>query len=69
MRRVQLETEVMMPMLPHLDELSEKHRNLEQKIEEALSHPSMDPVVVSKLKREKLKLKDKISKLQVTAVQ
>ncbi len=58
-----------MPMLPHLDELSEKHRNLEQKIEEALSHPSMDPVVVSKLKREKLKLKDKISKLQVTAVQ
>jgi len=58
-----------MPMLPHVDELSEKHRSLELKIEEALSHPSMDPVVVSELKREKLKLKDKISKLQVPAIQ
>lgn len=56
-------------MAPHLDELSEKHRVLEQKIEEALSHPSIDPIVVSELKREKLKLKDEISKLQVTAIQ
>lgn len=58
-----------MPMAPHLDELSEKHRVLELKIEEALSHPSIDPIVVSELKREKLKLKDEISKLQVTAIQ
>lgn len=58
-----------MPTAPHLDELSEKHRALKQQIEEAISHPSTDPMVVSELKREKLKLKDEISKLQETAIQ
>ena len=58
-----------MPTAPLLTELSEKHRLLEEKIEEALSHPSVDSIFVSELKREKLKLKDAISKLQVTSVQ
>ena len=53
-----------MAVTAHLAELSERHRMLEQKLEEALTHPSVDTLELSQLKREKLKLKDAISKLK-----
>lgn len=53
-----------MSLSAHLAELSEKHRLLERKIEEALNHPSTDDVEISQMKREKLKLKDEITRLQ-----
>lgn len=53
-----------MTLTSHLTELSEKHRLLERKLEEALTHPSADSLEISSLKREKLKLKDEIARLK-----
>ncbi|MGF1650185.1 MAG: YdcH family protein [Hyphomicrobiaceae bacterium] len=47
----------------HLDELVSKHKKLELKIEKAMAQPSVDQIEVTKLKREKLRLKDQISRL------
>ncbi len=52
-----------MSAYPHLAELAEKHRLLEQKIEEELARPSFDSARVSSLKLEKLKLKDQIANM------
>lgn len=48
---------------PHLAELTEKHRMLEQKIEEELARPAVDSIKVNNLKLEKLRLKDEIARL------
>ena len=48
----------------HLTELNEKHRNLEQAIDAELSRPHADDLRVQELKREKLKLKDTIERMQ-----
>ncbi len=53
-----------MAVSAHLAELSERHRMLEKKIEEALMHPSVDTLEISQLKREKLKLKDQMARLK-----
>ena len=53
-----------MTLAAHLEELSEKHRMLERKIREELSRPGGDDSQISRWKREKLKLKDEIAKLQ-----
>jgi hypothetical protein len=53
-----------MTLASHLAELSEKHRSLERQIEEELSRPGADDLEISKLKKEKLKIKDEIAKLQ-----
>ncbi len=52
-----------MPLSGHLDELSSKHRVLERKLEQALSHPSTSNFELAQLKREKLKIKDEIRRL------
>ena len=52
-----------MPLSGHLDVLSNKHRVLERKLEQALSHPSVSDLELAKLKREKLKIKDEIRRL------
>ncbi len=54
-----------MSLAAHLAELSEKHRVLEQRIEEELARPSGDAVKISRLKHEKLKLKDEMEKLRL----
>ncbi len=48
----------------HLAELSEKHKLLERRLEEELARPAADDAKVRRLKHEKLKLKDAITKLQ-----
>ena len=48
----------------HLEELTEKHRALEKQLEEEMSRPQADSIQISKLKREKLKIKDEIARLQ-----
>lgn len=53
-----------MTLAAHLAELSEKHRNLERKIEEEMARPGADDIQITKLKREKLRIKDEIVKLQ-----
>lgn len=53
-----------MTLNAHLVELSEKHRSLELKIQEELSRPGGDDGKITRWKREKLRLKDEIAKLQ-----
>ncbi|MGI9371237.1 MAG: YdcH family protein [Hyphomicrobiales bacterium] len=53
-----------MTVQAHLSELTTKHQNLEEKIEEALHHPSVDDLEINDLKRQKLMIKDEIAKLK-----
>jgi hypothetical protein len=53
-----------MALSGHLHELSEKHRQLERRIEEEIARPGSDEVAIRRLKQQKLKLKDEIARLQ-----
>jgi hypothetical protein len=53
-----------MPLAGHLAELSEKHRNLELRIQEELARPGADDLQINRLKKEKLKIKDEMNRLQ-----
>lgn len=53
-----------MSLSTHLSELTEKHKLLERKIAESLARPSTDDLEIVRLKREKLKLKDRITELK-----
>ena len=48
----------------HVTELSDKHRALEKQIENEIARPSADDIEISKLKREKLRIKDEIERLK-----
>lgn len=50
----------------HLHELSEKHRQLERRIEEEMARPGSDDIEIRRMKQEKLKLKDEIKRLSAT---
>ena len=45
-------------------ELSEKHHKLKLAIEEEVQHPCLDNLHLTELKRQKLQVKDEISRLQ-----
>jgi hypothetical protein len=47
-------------------ELGNRHTNLEQEIEKELKHPAHDPLHISDLKKQKLKLKEEILTLRQT---
>lgn len=53
-----------MALSAHLHELTEKHRLLERRIEEEVARPGSDDLEIRRLKQEKLKLKDEISRLE-----
>jgi hypothetical protein len=53
-----------MTLAGHLAELSEKHRLLETRIQEELARPSADDIQISRLKKEKLRIKDEMAKLR-----
>jgi hypothetical protein len=55
-----------MTLAAHLAELSEKHRMLEMKIREEMAHPCADESRIIQWKREKLRLKDEMARLQRT---
>ncbi|MEO0882326.1 MAG: DUF465 domain-containing protein [Pseudomonadota bacterium] len=44
-------------------ELTSKHRELDQKIQDAQKHASIDPLAISELKRRKLRVKEELSSL------
>jgi hypothetical protein len=56
-----------MSITAHLSALEQKHQALEQEIENELSRPSADDVRVQELKRQKLKLKDEITRLKTNS--
>lgn len=53
----------MMALVAHIAELTEKHRLLERRIEEEVSRPGSDDLEIQRLKLQKLKLKDQITRL------
>ncbi len=53
-----------MSLQSHLAELQKRHSELEDKIEEAMSSPSVDDAEIVVLKRRKLALKDEIVRLR-----
>ena len=53
-----------MALQGHIQELSEKHKKLEQLIETEMAHVDWDDVRVAALKKEKLRIKDELERLR-----
>ncbi len=54
-----------MSMQSHLAELERRHAEMERKIENAKSHPSIDSLELVDMKRQKLKIKDEIERIRL----
>ncbi|MFC7702934.1 YdcH family protein [Plastorhodobacter daqingensis] len=52
-----------MSLTSHLQELRRKHQTLSDKVEQAQKRPSTDPVQIAQLKKQKLRLKEEITRL------
>jgi len=57
-----------MAMHGHIQELSEKHKQLEELIEAEMAHPDWDEIRVAALKKEKLRIKDELERLRTTSI-
>jgi hypothetical protein len=57
-----------MMMHGHIQELSEKHKQLEELIEAEMAHPDWDEIRVAALKKEKLRIKDELERLRTSSV-
>lgn len=53
-----------MALQGHIQELSEKHRRLQDLIEAEMSHPDWDEIRIAALKKEKLRIKDELERLR-----
>lgn len=53
-----------MSLSSHLAELTEKHRQIDERIAEYMARPAAVEAEVQRLKHEKLKLKDRIERLK-----
>ncbi len=53
-----------MSLKAHLDELASKHRSLDEQIEKKMLQPSAGDLEIAELKREKLRLKDEMVRLE-----
>ena len=54
-----------MSLESHLAELQKRHSEIEQQLDQALNHPSVDDTAIGTLKRRKLALKDEIHRLRL----
>ena len=52
-----------MSLTSHLQELRRKHELLSEKVEEAQRAPGSDDLVIAEMKKQKLRLKEEISRL------
>ncbi|MDB6176768.1 YdcH family protein [Paracoccus sp. Z330] len=52
-----------MSVASHVEELRKKHRTLSDAVEKAQKTPSSSDLEISQMKREKLRLKEEISRL------
>lgn len=50
----------------HIQELSEKHKKLQELIETEMAHPDWDEARVAALKKEKLRIKDEMERLRAS---
>ncbi len=53
-----------MALAGHIQELSDKHRKLEELITSEMSHPDWDETRVASLKKQKLRIKDELERLK-----
>jgi hypothetical protein len=53
-----------MALQGHIQELSEKHKKLQELIEAEMAHPDWDEIRVAALKKEKLRIKDELERLR-----
>ncbi len=53
-----------MTMSSHLEELRKKHQSLSEQVEEAQRSPAVDDLSITDLKKQKLRLKEEITRLQ-----
>jgi hypothetical protein len=56
-----------MTLSSHLQELRKKHQFLSEQVEEAQRSPSTDDLVITDLKKQKLRLKEEIQRLSTDA--
>lgn len=55
-----------MSLTSHLEELRRKHQALSEKVEEAQRAPGFDDLVLAEMKKQKLRLKEEISRLSAS---
>ena len=55
-----------MTLSSHLQELKKKHQNLSDAVEAAQRSPATDDLEVAKLKKQKLHIKEEISRLSAS---
>ncbi len=48
----------------HIQELADKHHKLDEQIHEELLRPHPDDIMISELKKKKLRLKEEIERLR-----
>ncbi len=53
-----------MALQGHIQELSEKHKKLEELIEDEMGHPDWNEYRVAALKKQKLRIKDELERLR-----
>ena len=52
-----------MTIASHLQELRRKHETLSDKVDKAQRNPSIDALTISEMKKQKLRLKEEITRL------
>jgi hypothetical protein len=52
-----------MSVSAHVDQLKKKHQSLSEAVEEAQRSPGTDDLTISALKKQKLRIKEEISRL------
>lgn len=52
-----------MSVTAHVDQLKKKHQSLSEAVEEAQRAPGMDDLAIADLKKQKLRLKEEITRL------
>ncbi|WP_082018047.1 YdcH family protein [Leisingera sp. ANG-Vp] len=57
-----------MSLSSHLTELKKKHEHLSMEVEQAQRSPGTDDLQIAAMKKQKLKLKEEISRLTADAV-
>ena len=57
------ERRIKLSITSHIQNLKQKHENLSSEVEQAYKSPASDELYISQLKKEKLRLKEEISRL------
>jgi len=50
----------------HIESLERRHREIDRKLDDELSHASRDDLLVAALKRKKLEIKDQLARFQTS---